>query len=87
LFTPRGWAFANNGKQLRIGVPLRVSFREFVSQARGTDTFKGFCIDVFTSAITLLPYPVQYQFIPFGDGKNNPSYTELVYKITTGVSA
>ncbi|KAJ6414303.1 hypothetical protein OIU84_007009 [Salix udensis] len=84
LITPRGWAFANNGKQLRIGVPIRVSFREFVSQARETDTFKGFCIDVFTTAITLLPYPVQYQFIPFGDGENNPSYTELVNKITTG---
>lgn len=84
LLTPRGWAFANNGKQLRIGVPIRVSFREFVSQVQGTDTFKGFCIDVFTAAVSLLPYPVQYQFVPFGDGKENPSYTELVNKITTG---
>ncbi|KAF9686594.1 hypothetical protein SADUNF_Sadunf02G0005500 [Salix dunnii] len=84
LFTPRGWAFANNGKKLRIGVPIRVSFREFVSQARGTDTFKGFCIDVFTTAITLLPYPVQYQFIPFGDGENNPSYTELFFDAVVG---
>ncbi|KAJ6773382.1 IONOTROPIC GLUTAMATE RECEPTOR [Salix purpurea] len=84
LITPRGWAFANNGKQLRIGVPIRVSFREFVSQVQGTDMFKGFCIDVFTAAVSLLPYPVQYQFIPFGGGKENPSYTELVNKITTG---
>uniref|UniRef100_A0A6N2KBT9 Glutamate receptor n=1 Tax=Salix viminalis TaxID=40686 RepID=A0A6N2KBT9_SALVM len=84
LITPRGWAFANNGKQLRIGVPIRVSFREFVSQARETDTFKGFCIDVFTTAITLLPYPVQYQFIPFGDGENNPSYTELFFDAVVG---
>lgn len=83
---PRGWVFPNNGKQLRIGVPIRVSFREFVSQVRGTDNmFKGFCIDVFTAAVNLLPYAVPYRFIPFGDGKKNPTYTELVTSIATGV--
>lgn len=87
LTTPRGWVFANNGKQLRIGVPDRVSYREFVSKDHGNDNvFKGFCIDVFTAAIGLLPYAVPYQFIPFGDGHQNPSYTELVNLITTGVS-
>ncbi|TMX04156.1 hypothetical protein EJD97_011454 [Solanum chilense] len=47
---PRGWVFPNNGKQLKIGVPIRVSYREFVSQIPGTNNFKGFCIDVFTAA-------------------------------------
>ncbi|GFY86308.1 glutamate receptor 3.3 [Actinidia rufa] len=81
---PRGWVFPNNGKQLRIGVPTRVSYKEFVSQVRGTNTFKGFCIDVFTAAVSLLPYAVPYQFIPYGDGKENPSYTELVRLVATG---
>ncbi|THG08819.1 glutamate receptor 3.3-like [Camellia sinensis] len=82
---PRGWVFPNNGKQLRIGVPNRVSYREFVSQVRGTNnTFKGFCIDVFTAAVNLLPYAVPYEFVSFGDGKKNPSYSELVHLITTG---
>ncbi|KAK6245702.1 hypothetical protein SCA6_008792 [Theobroma cacao] len=81
---PRGWVFPNNGKQLRIGVPNRASYREFVSRVRGTDFFKGFCIDIFTAAVNLLPYAVPYKFISFGDGRNNPSYTELVNKITTG---
>lgn len=84
LTKPRGWVFPSNGKQLRIGVPIRVSFKEFVSQVKGTDMFKGFCIDVFTAAVSLLPYAVPYQFIPFGDGKANPSYTELVTLITAG---
>lgn len=84
LSKPRGWVFPNNGKQLRIGVPNRVSYREFVSRVRGTDMFKGFCIDVFTAAVNLLPYAVPYKFISFGDGRKNPSYTELVNKITTG---
>ncbi|XXG39209.1 hypothetical protein AAC387_Pa01g0228 [Persea americana] len=46
---------------------------------------RGFCIDVFTAALNLLPYAVPYRFIPFGDGKNNPSYTELVTLITKDV--
>ena len=49
--------------------------------------FKGYCIDVFTAALNLLPYAVPYKLIPFGDGSNNPSDTELVHLITTGVSA
>ncbi|KAE9586667.1 putative periplasmic binding protein-like I [Lupinus albus] len=84
LSKPRGWVFPNNGKQLRIGVPIRVSYREFVSPIPGIDMFKGFCIDVFTSAVNLLPYAVPYHFVPFGDGKNNPSYTEIVTLISTG---
>ncbi|XP_024990721.1 glutamate receptor 3.3 isoform X1 [Cynara cardunculus var. scolymus] len=82
---PRGWVFPNNGKLLKIAVPLRVSYKEFVSQLPGTNMSKGFCIDVFVAAVNLLPYAVPYQFIPFGNGKENPSYTELVRLISTGV--
>lgn len=80
---PRGWVFPNNGNQLRIGVPNRVSYREFVSQAQGTGMIKGFCIDVFTAAVNLLPYAVPYRFIPFGNGHENPSYTELVNMVAS----
>ncbi|KAK9164898.1 hypothetical protein Scep_000089 [Stephania cephalantha] len=79
---PRGWVFQNNGKELRIGVPNRVSFREFVTLVKGTDIVKGFCIDVFTAALDLLPYGVPHKFIPYGDGLKNPSYNELVSLIT-----
>ncbi|KAG6400184.1 hypothetical protein SASPL_137009 [Salvia splendens] len=82
--TPRGWVFPNNGKQLRIGVPRRVGYKEFVSQVQGTNNSKGFCIDVFTAAVNLLPYAVPYQFVPYGNGIENPSYNELVKLITTG---
>jgi ionotropic glutamate receptor len=83
---PRGWVFSNNGRQLRVGVPVRINFREFVSRVDGSDTFHGYCIDVFTAALAILPYPVPYKFIPFGDGHINPVFTDLLYKITTGVS-
>ncbi|KAL2999831.1 hypothetical protein AAZX31_09G180100 [Glycine max] len=82
--TPRGWVFASNGRHLRIGVPLRISYREFVSRTEGTEMFGGYCIDVFTAALNLLPYPVPYKFVPFGDGKTNPLNTKLLNKITAG---
>ena len=83
---PRGWTFPKNGTQLRIGVPIRVSYHEFVSQVEGPDKFIGYCIDVFTAALNLLPYAVPHILVPFGDGRNNPSSTELVRSITIGVS-
>lgn len=83
---PRGWVFPNNGKQLRIGVPDRVSYREFVSRVNGTNIVQGYCIDVFHAAVKLLPYEVPYKFVPFGDGLENPSYSELVHMIDAGVS-
>ncbi|KAG5529960.1 hypothetical protein RHGRI_030360 [Rhododendron griersonianum] len=76
---PRGWVFPNNGRALRIGVPNRVSYREFIAEVPGTEMFKGYCIDVFTAAVNLLPYALPYKLIPFGDGVNNPSCTELPY--------
>ncbi|XP_047167594.1 glutamate receptor 3.3-like [Vigna umbellata] len=82
--TPRGWVFSSNGKPLRIGVPLRISYREFVSRTEGTEMFGGYCIDVFTAALSLLPYPVPYKYFSFGDGKTNPPNAKLLNKITIG---
>ncbi|KDP47011.1 hypothetical protein JCGZ_10738 [Jatropha curcas] len=82
---PRGWVFPDNGRQLKIGIPNRVSYRDFVSTVNGTDAVQGYCIDVFLAAIKFLPYAVPYKFIPFGDGHKNPSYFELVNQITLGV--
>ncbi|GLT29238.1 hypothetical protein SLA2020_041170 [Shorea laevis] len=83
--TPRGWVLPDNGRQLRIGVPNRVSYQDFVSKINGTDTVQGYCIEVFQEAIKLLPYAVPYKFVPFGDGHQNPNYNELVYYITSGI--
>ncbi|XP_030552659.1 glutamate receptor 3.2-like isoform X2 [Rhodamnia argentea] len=82
---PRGWVFPKNGKQLSIGVPRRVSYRDFVEQVNGTDIAQGYCIDVFLAAIKLLPYAVPHKFILFGDGRKNPSYNELVNEIAADV--
>ncbi|CAJ1956100.1 unnamed protein product [Sphenostylis stenocarpa] len=86
---PRGWVFPNNGRQLRIGVPIRVRYCEFVSPVQETETFKVFfCVDVFTATLNLLPYAVPYHFCPIWrrtqKKKKNPSYIELVNLIKTG---
>lgn len=84
---PRGWIFPDNGRHLRIGVPLRISYREFVLKGdQGTDGFSGYCIDVFTAALEQLPYGVPFKFVPYGDGHSNPSTADLLRMISLGVS-
>ncbi|CAL1399326.1 unnamed protein product [Linum trigynum] len=82
---PRGWVFPHNGIPLKIGVPNRASYRDIVRAVNSSSAVAGYCIDVFLAARRLLPYRLPYEFIPFGDGHKNPSYSELVNKITTGV--
>ncbi|KAL6848524.1 hypothetical protein ACP4OV_021818 [Aristida adscensionis] len=78
---PRGWAFPSHAKELKIGVPNRFSFQEFVTRDDITGSMKGYCVDVFTQALTLLPYPVTYRFVPFGSGTENPHYDKLVQMV------
>ncbi|KAK4397998.1 Glutamate receptor 3.5 [Sesamum angolense] len=68
---PRGWAFPDNGTLLRIAVPYRVTYPDFVTKDEGPLGAKGYCIDVFEAAVQLLPYPVPHQFILYGDGRRN----------------
>ncbi|KAG7034969.1 Glutamate receptor 3.7, partial [Cucurbita argyrosperma subsp. argyrosperma] len=66
---PRGWVIADNERPLIIGVPLRVSFVEFVSVTNGSNkNIEGYCIDLFNEARKLVPYDVPYRFIPFAVG-------------------
>ncbi|XP_050241506.1 glutamate receptor 3.6-like isoform X5 [Quercus robur] len=75
---PRGWELSSNGRQLRVGVPIRDSFHELVSRGEGPDMFGGYCIDVFNAAKDALPYLVPYKFVPF------TPVQDLLHKITTG---
>ncbi|KAK8549899.1 hypothetical protein V6N13_055460 [Hibiscus sabdariffa] len=81
LELPRGWVFPNNGQPLRIAVPNRVGYKEFVSKDNSSQGVKGYCIDVFEAAINLLPYAVPRTYMLFGDGTRNPSYNDLVYQV------
>ncbi|KAJ6710788.1 GLUTAMATE RECEPTOR 3.7 [Salix koriyanagi] len=83
--TPRGWVIAADEKPLRIGVPNRASFTEFVTEVHGSHKINGYCIDVFLKARELVPYHVPYTFQPFGNGRSNPKYDDLVKMVAADV--
>ncbi|CDY12211.1 BnaC04g12410D [Brassica napus] len=78
---PRGWAFPDNGEPLKIGVPHRVSYKNYVSKDNNSLGVKGYCIDIFEAAIQLIPYPVPRTYIVYGDGRRNPSYDNLISEV------
>ncbi|XP_078167545.1 glutamate receptor 3.5-like isoform X3 [Carex rostrata] len=81
---PRGWVFPNNGQPLRIGVPNKASFKQFVSSGSNSGSnsnASGFCIDVFNAAIKLLPYPVPCSYILIGNGTVNPNIDDAINMI------
>ncbi|KAE8645743.1 glutamate receptor 3.7 isoform X2 [Cucumis sativus] len=82
---PRGWVIADSGKPLRIAFPRRASFVDFVTQLNNTNIVRGYVIDIFKEALKFVPYEVPYKFVPFGDGKVNPSYDELVQSVANNV--
>ncbi|XP_076906232.1 glutamate receptor 3.4-like [Bidens hawaiensis] len=75
---PRGWVFPNNGKAFRVAVPYGYSYKEVVTKDKSQKGVRGYCIDVFEAAVNLLPYPVTPEYILYGDGQRNPSYSDLV---------
>ncbi|KAJ6941254.1 glutamate receptor 3.7 [Populus alba x Populus x berolinensis] len=83
--TPRGWVIAVDERPLRIGVPYRASFTDFVTEVPGSHKIKGYCIDVFVKALELVPYHVPYMFQPFGNGRSNPKYDDLVKMVAADV--
>ncbi|XP_061966727.1 glutamate receptor 3.7 [Populus nigra] len=83
--TPRGWVIAVDERPLRIGVPNRASFTDFVTEVHVSHKIKGYCIDVFLTALELVPYHVPYMFQPFGNGRSNPKYDDLVKMVAADV--
>ena len=92
LSVPKGWAMPTSGKKLKIGVPKKYGFTEFVNVRHDPQTKKpivtGYSIDVFKATIKQLPYAVDYEFVPFeyGDGKQPRDYNELIDQVYLEVS-
>ncbi|CAL8995979.1 unnamed protein product, partial [Prunus brigantina] len=91
LSVPKGWEVPTDGKKLRIGVPVKVGFTEFVKVTKNprtnTTDVTGFSIDVFKAAVELLPFALPFDFIPFAkpDGTSAGSYDDLCYQVYLGV--
>ncbi|XP_039164448.1 glutamate receptor 2.7-like [Eucalyptus grandis] len=76
------------GKRLRIGVPIKVGFKELVGveldPVTNATMVTGFCIDVFKAAIDMLPYEVKFDFIPFTNSNILMAasyYDDLIYQV------
>ncbi|KAJ7979515.1 Glutamate receptor-like protein [Quillaja saponaria] len=76
--------------KLRIGVPMKEGFTQFVKVKWNTRTYRydvtGFCIDVFKAVLQVLPFKVNPQFEPFVNGtkwnaKSAGTYTQLLHQI------
>ncbi|KAK4277276.1 hypothetical protein QN277_015294 [Acacia crassicarpa] len=88
---PKGWDNPTNEKKtMRIGVPVKKGFTEFVNvrhdRSTNTTDITGFCIDVFKAVLEVLPYAVPYEFIPFEkpDGEPAGTYDELIDQVSYG---
>ncbi|XP_028807072.1 glutamate receptor 2.7-like [Neltuma alba] len=87
---PKGWQIPTNARKLRIGVPVKNGYPEFVDVSHDpiTNTTKvtGFCIDVFKAMLEVLPYALPYEFIPFvkPNGESAGSYNELISQVYFG---
>ncbi|KAL5699084.1 hypothetical protein ACHQM5_030033 [Ranunculus cassubicifolius] len=85
---PKGWELPTSEKKLRIGVPVKDGFSEFVKVVKDPRTnatyITGFCIDVFKVVMESMPYAIPYEFVPFAkaDGTNAGDYNELVDQIS-----
>lgn len=82
---PKGWVVSPNGKKLRIGVPIKNGFLQFVKVTQDPNTniteVTGYCIDIFDAVMSKLPYLVHYEYIPFGEHGGQPSYDTLVNQV------
>ncbi|XP_057799201.1 glutamate receptor 2.7-like isoform X2 [Salvia miltiorrhiza] len=88
---PKGWVIPINGKKLKIGVPVRDGFSEFMHvtwNSNNSTNVEGYCKEVFDMVIEALPYGVQYEYVPFArsDHTKAGSYNELVCAVSQGVS-
>ncbi|KAI3961068.1 hypothetical protein MKW92_028912 [Papaver armeniacum] len=84
---PKGWMNPTGENKLRIGIPVRAGYTEFVRVTRNAHSnsadVTGYCIDVFNAAIGLLPYALPYEFHPFENANHTSagSYNDLIYQV------
>lgn len=85
---PKGWVIPTSGTKLKIGVPIRPGFEEFVTvthdAVKNTTLVTGYCIDVFDAAMRRLPYYVPYEYVAFVKPDNFTSagsYDDLISQV------
>lgn len=78
---PKGWQIPTWGRKLRIAVPMKTGFKEFVNV--DGDNVTGFSIDVFDSVMRWLNRSDSYTYTPKDTQEETGGYdqlVELIYK-------
>ncbi|XP_043710312.1 glutamate receptor 2.8-like [Telopea speciosissima] len=85
---PKGWVMPTNSQErLKVLVPVKTGFSQFVSMERDNITnemidITGFCIEVFSNITSRLPFGLPYEFLPYPiNGTVLESYDDLIYQI------
>ncbi|XP_039808817.1 glutamate receptor 2.8-like isoform X4 [Panicum virgatum] len=78
---PKGWVVSPNGKKLRVAVPVKGGFKQFVDVGNESATgheanVTGYCIEVFDAVMRKMPYPVGYEYVPIPN--SSVSYDQFV---------
>ncbi|KAF8035045.1 hypothetical protein BT93_C1157 [Corymbia citriodora subsp. variegata] len=84
---PKGWEIPTNGKRLKVLVPVKYGFKEFVMVNRdpstNTSQVTGYSIDIFQAVVEKLPYALPYDLIPFAlpNGSSAGSYNDMINQV------
>ncbi|XP_048133137.1 glutamate receptor 2.1-like [Rhodamnia argentea] len=84
---PKGWEIPTNGKRLKILVPVKDGFNQFVTvtgdPSTNTSQVTGYCIDIFRAVVENLPYAVPYDLIPFAlpNGSSAGNYNDMIDQV------
>ncbi|ESQ51409.1 hypothetical protein EUTSA_v10016194mg [Eutrema salsugineum] len=83
---PKGWQIPTDGKKIKVGVPVKRGFFNFVKvktdPISNVITATGYAIDIFEAALKKLPYSVIPQYYPFESPDDK--YNDLVYQVYNG---
>lgn len=74
----------SSSSALNVLVPWKVGFDQFVSVSENGTLLDGFSVQVFLQALRRVKSPPQIHFLLQGNGKETPSYDDMVQKVANG---
>ena len=91
IFVVQTWPIVATTKDLKILVPFKMGFQEFVNwsssdvspTSNSTFHFSGFSVEVFRQCMKKLNY--NYTLKGFGNRDQTPDYTDLVQQLVSKV--
>ncbi|PNT72249.1 hypothetical protein BRADI_2g41790v3 [Brachypodium distachyon] len=80
--TPKGWTVSPNAPMLRVAVPMKGGFKQFVDISENSTTgemkITGYAIDVFDEVMKNLAYPVSYRYVPTDASESYDKFVDVV---------